>query len=261
MVYDGHMGHSLLWWLQYTILIVITCSYISHYQAFAESSTPRVQTALIPYVDGHLHARFIPTSQPGACTVLLLHGMRFNSSIWEQTGTMRALAAPNRTVIALDLPGFGNSNPLAYVDNNVRSDVLHTVFKKLGGDGPRVLLTPSMSGKHGLAYMERHYDDLDTWIPVAPSGVQAWSGPPDFAHKYMRLLAMYGENDPAKSDYAKLHSMFRHAQVAIIGEAGHSPFVDQPELFNEVLSTKIITYACTPMAAPDTAKPDRKPRT
>jgi pimeloyl-ACP methyl ester carboxylesterase len=41
--------------------------------------------------------------------ILLLHGKMFQAATWQETGTLAKLAEAGYHVVALDLPGFGNS--------------------------------------------------------------------------------------------------------------------------------------------------------
>jgi hypothetical protein len=55
-----------------------------------------------------LFARVV--GNPKGRPVLLLHGGRFSSKDWQEIGTLDLLAKKGFRAVALDLPGFGNSN-------------------------------------------------------------------------------------------------------------------------------------------------------
>lgn len=81
-------------------------------------------------------------------TFLLLHGQAFTSQTWEQSlPTIQTLAVLGNRVLAIDLPGFGNSpkgskaNPEEFL-----SEVISTLSP---GQSP-IVVSPSMSGAFSL---------------------------------------------------------------------------------------------------------------
>ena len=71
--------------------------------------------------------------------VLLLHGASFSSRTWEQLGTVQALADAGYRVYAVDLPGFGHSEPNRNVSSRWLRKLLHVL-----SIGASVMVSPSI---------------------------------------------------------------------------------------------------------------------
>lgn len=54
---------------------------------------------------------------------------------------------------------------------------------------------------------------LAGWVALAPVGVKDWGGPWEYTHKQVKLLAMYGSEDPMKEDASLLTKLFQTASV------------------------------------------------
>jgi hypothetical protein len=77
--------------------------------------------------------------------IVLLHGARFQAETWKQTGTMKALAQAGYQVIAVDLPGYGQSAP----SQGSPRTWLRSLLDLLKMEKP-VVVSPSMSGRFAL---------------------------------------------------------------------------------------------------------------
>ena len=104
--------------------------------------------------------------------VLLLHGQAFTSANWAELGTLSFLAKLKLRVIAVDLPGYGQSSqdrtssPLTFMEDLVTALKLDS--------SPFILVSPSMSGKYSLPYLVAHPEKVKGYVPVAPVGTEEY---------------------------------------------------------------------------------------
>ncbi|KAF5833761.1 Alpha/Beta hydrolase protein [Dunaliella salina] len=167
-----------------------------------------------PFADIQVHYQ-MHNQNKGAALVLFLHGAKFDSDTWKKIGTLALLNEQGYRAIAIDLPGFGKTPKLPFVDDNARAELVHEAFKfaqqQETQPTPMVLVSPSMSGKWAMSYIDRHGTELSGWVALAPAGVPMWPGPSAQVHRQVKLLAMYGENDRMKEDASKLTKLFANS--------------------------------------------------
>jgi len=159
--------------------------------------------------------------------VLLLHGAAFGAHTWEELGTIESLARAGHRVVAVDLPGYGDSDP----NEEPPAAFLLALLDRLGLERA-VIVSPSMSGRYSLPFLERHPERVAGFVPVAPVGADTLRGP-----VAVPALVVWGEADrmlpPAGA--AELARRFARAEVAILPGARHPAYLDQPERFHELL--------------------------
>ncbi|KAG0719499.1 Protein ABHD14B [Chionoecetes opilio] len=98
--------------------------------------------------------------------VVLLHGAAFKSATWLDLNTINLLAGMGHRVIAVDLPGFGESKRAAVQD---KAEYLRSLLARLEANKP-ILVSPSMSGGFSIPFLTQHPEVLAGYVPVAPVG-------------------------------------------------------------------------------------------
>lgn len=159
--------------------------------------------------------------------VLLLHGAAFGAHTWEELGTIEALARAGHRVVAVDLPGYGDSEP----SEEPPAAFLLDLLDRLGLERA-VIVSPSMSGRFSLPFLESHPERVAGFVPIAPVGADSLRGP-----VAVPALVVWGEADrmfpPAGA--AELAERFTRAEVAILPDARHPAYLDRPDRFHELL--------------------------
>lgn len=162
--------------------------------------------------------------------IVLLHGASFQAETWKQIGTMKALAQAGYKVIAVDLPGYGQSAP----SHGSPRTWLRVLLELLKVEKP-VVVSPSMSGRFSLPFVTEEPQRVSGFVAVAPVGI------PRYKDQLPRItapvLAIWGENDRViPQDHADLlvKSVKRGRKVIISG-AGHALYMNAPEAFHQEL--------------------------
>lgn len=180
-------------------------------------------------VDGTtLH--YLEAGASKSTSVLLLHGGRFTSETWRTLGTITSLADAGHHVIALDLPGYGDSEASAIP----RNDYLHHALEALWPASRFVMVSPSMSGEFSLPLVARHPERVAGYIPVAPVGIN------DHLESLTRVdvptLVMWGEDDQViPVSQASILAQALSGETSILTGAGHSCYLDRPDEFHRML--------------------------
>lgn len=150
---------------------------------------------------GEFH--YVEYGDEGAPPMVLVHGMGWSSSTWEQVAPT---LAKTRRVIALDLRGHGESvwTP-TYSFEQMRDDLLE--FADRLGLGKFLLCGHSMGAGVSWLFAERYVDRLTGLVIVdaaPPDGEGDWTVPPKPEEKLIAdwemLTAIYGQQakpDPA----------------------------------------------------------------
>jgi len=162
--------------------------------------------------------------------VLLLHGQRFNAETWRELGTLELLARQGYRAVALDLPGYGGSEPSVEPPEGFLASVLPLLT-----DSPAVVVSPSMSGRFSFPLLIRRPGFVAGFVAVAPVGVQ--ENLESLRGKDLPALLIWGENDdvvPLRDARALGEALPNSRQVVLKG-AGHPSYLDATAEFHREL--------------------------
>lgn len=163
-------------------------------------------------------------------SIVLLHGASFTAKTWAKIGLLKALDEAQINFIALDLPGFGDSEKSTVAPKEFLSEL----FSTLKIQAP-FILSASMSGQYALPYTLSPTQGLSGLIAVAPVAIPKYIN--DRKSIDNRLLAIWGENDKTiPIDHAKqLARAFNEKEIVIIKEGSHAPYMSRPNVFNKLV--------------------------
>ncbi|GAB6887408.1 alpha/beta hydrolase [Desulfothermus okinawensis JCM 13304] len=160
-------------------------------------------------------------------SIVLLHGAKFKAQTWKELGTIETLATAGYRVMAVDMPGFGNS-PYCIME---QIDVLYNVIKQEGIESP-VVLGPSMGGRITLNFYFKYKDIPKGLILVGTVGVE------ENAHRLKELtvptLIIWGEKDDlAPIKYAHfLKQNIPNSRLVVIKDGPHPCYLKDPHTFH-----------------------------
>jgi pimeloyl-ACP methyl ester carboxylesterase len=167
---------------------------------------------------------------PGGLSMLLLHGASFSAETWKQTGTLEALASAGYGAIAVDLPGFGESERSSAAPEAWMDEVLQQLKIQ-----PPILLAASMSGAYALPFITSQPERIAGFVAVAPVSIQAYRQ--QLQRVTAPVLAVWGEEDHIipRRDVETLVSSVKHGKLIVIPKGSHAPYMSNPSMFNEEL--------------------------
>jgi abhydrolase domain-containing protein 14 len=162
--------------------------------------------------------------------VLLLHGKMFKAATWQETGTLTKLADAGYRVIAMDMPGFGNS-PAADI---APAEVLKAAINQASQDRA-ILLGPSMGGRIALEFTLANPDLVSGLVLVGAVGVQ--ENKERLKEISLPCLAVWGEEDTISplANGNLLQQGIKDAELAVIPAATHPCYLDHSDEWHMIL--------------------------
>ena len=143
---------------------------------------------------------------------------------------LAALTAAGHHVIAVDLPGYGNSESSGVP----RDEYLHQAFGQLWPGNRFVIVSPSMSGEFSLPFVARHPDRVAGYVPVAPVGIDNHRAALERVD--VPTLVVWGENDQViPVSQASVLAEALDGETLILAGASHPCYLDRPDEFHRAL--------------------------
>lgn len=168
--------------------------------------------------------------------VLLLHDNGFSSAIWINIGTFQILAEAGYRVVAVDLPGQGNSRDVNIpYSRGDRYAYMEYLFAALNLDLP-VVVAPSKAGDYAIPILMSHPAVLRGLVVIAPSETSHYFIT-DYQKLTVPLLVMFGEKDDPMLIESSLDNLFYapYRKVYVIRNATRACYVDHPPTFHKLL--------------------------
>lgn len=179
---------------------------------------------------GGKQVHFLTAGQQSKQSILLLHGASFSSATWQEIGTLEVLASGGYQAIAVDLPGFGQSESVSMEPEKWMGEI----FGQLGIGAP-ILLAASLSGGYALPFITSQPERITGFVAVAPVGIPAYQ---EKLHEItVPVLAVWGENDNIIpiDDAELLVKSVKQGDLIVIPGGTHAPYMSEPKLFNQWL--------------------------
>ncbi|MEM8777402.1 MAG: alpha/beta hydrolase [Cyanobacteria bacterium P01_G01_bin.49] len=173
---------------------------------------------------------YLEVGNPQLDSILLLHGASFQAQTWQEIGVLEALLKAGYSAIAIDLPGYGQSQSLL----GFEATFLTTFIDSLNLKYP-IIVSPSMSGRYSFPLVTQYADKLGAFVAVAPVGIK------EFKEQLMGIklptLAIWGSNDRTVpvSLAEELITFLPNAQKVILKNAGHACYMRATTEFIEHL--------------------------
>lgn len=166
----------------------------------------------------------------GGLPVVLMHGARFSSKTWSELGTIALLGEKGYRAIAVDLPGFGRSEP----SEGEAEAFLPALFTALGVERP-VLLAASMSGTFAYPMVEPDPPLVRGLVAVAPALTDTYAR--KLEDRSFPLLIVWGAEDSifpvAHADL--LEKSVQGSTKLVLEGAPHPCYLERPGQFHEAL--------------------------
>ena len=165
-----------------------------------------------------------------AAAVLLLHGMKFKAATWQELGTLQVLAEMGLHVLAVDMPGFGESPAC----DSAPDAVLAALFASQNL-AKAALIGPSMGGRIAMEFAIKHPELVTALVVAGPVGVA--ENKDRLNRISVPTLAVWGEADQVSPPQLSqvLAEKLPRLRVEIYPQAPHPCYLEQPERWHSHL--------------------------
>ena len=173
---------------------------------------------------------FLEVGDSSLPSVLFLHGASFNARTWSELGSLVLLADHGYRAVAIDLPGFGQSEQAP----GEPVDFLTDLMAALSLSRP-VIISPSMSGHYSLPFLAGYAEKLSGFVALAPVGIPAMLD--RLAGIRLPTLAVWGSDDRVvpTSMASQLCQALPNANLIILTNTGHACYIQATESFHQHL--------------------------
>ena len=189
----------------------------------------QIESQFLERSEGRVH--YLEAGPRQQAAVVLLHGASFSAETWREIGTIQRLATAGFRVLAIDIPGHGESLDTALNQKTWLSEVLDQLEIPL----PAAVVSPSMSGKLSLPLLASSPQRLSGFVAVAPVDIPIWLD--RLADCRVPVLAVWGaQDDLVPHEYADaLVERLPKARKVVIAGAGHAPYMNDADAFHDAV--------------------------
>lgn len=177
-------------------------------------------------------------------TVILLHGQRFSSADWSGIDALRRIYQWGYNVIAVDYPGFGNSesNPEYNFKNGdftPSSRFISDFCQRLGIE-KITIIGPSMGGAITMRTVIDYPELVSQVVVVAPAGFEAMKNELYRIDRPVHLI--WGSEDDTIdiSDGRRYHDFIAGSTLTVIKGADHVPYLKKTSQFFSLIKKFLV---------------------
>lgn len=169
-------------------------------------------------------------------TVVLLHGERLDSTVWEEIKTQEILYKKGYRSVAIDLPGHGFLRRYKPPKEEFeKAFILETLLKELKAT-EAVLVAPSMSGSYALPIIVRGSLQLKGFVPISPYSVENYLIA-EYSSLKIPTMIIYGLADKIYGETsARTLQHIPDSKIHVIKDGSHACYLQNPNEFHEVLT-------------------------
>ncbi|CAF1054543.1 unnamed protein product [Adineta ricciae] len=211
-------------------------------EVFADStsnlnfSNVRIQTYTISLFTSAKKAKVtVREAGHGSYHILLLHGHKYSSQIWQKLGTLQYLSKWGYRAVAVDMPKRENRTT-TMDDDQEAIRWMGNLTKKLRLSN-LVIISPCLSGDFALPYifqLPKNQKLVRAFVAIAPNGTERFAND-DYRQLTIPTLIVHAEHDSVFQPAYELLIQIPNSEVLFMIGAGHNSYVDSPIFFHDGL--------------------------